>query len=204
MTARVLIAIALLTLGCKETAPQDPPITPDAEVQPLATYSVEFKTSAGDLTVDVNREWAPLGADRFFELVEAGFYDDIRVFRVLPGFVAQFGMNGDPDVHRMWSNQTIADDPVVQSNIRGTLSFAAGGPNTRTTQVFINYSDNSALDDQGFSPFGMVSTGMDVADTFNSDYGETPDQVEINSAGNDYLDSNFPNLDVITSARVLP
>lgn len=204
MRASVFIAIALLALGCKETSHQDPPATPDAEVQPLATYSVEFKTSSGDLIVDVTRAWSPKGADRFFELVEAGFYDDIRVFRVLPGFVAQFGINGDPAVNRTWSNRVIDDDPVVQSNLRGTLSFAAAGPNTRTTQVFINYADNSALDNMGFSPFGVVSAGLDVADGFNADYGETPDQVEINGAGNEYLDTNFPNLDAITSARVIP
>ncbi len=204
MKARVFIAIAVLALGCKETSPEDPPITPDAAVQPQATYSVEFNTTAGDLTVDVTRAWSPKGADRFLELVEAGFYDDIRVFRVLPGFIAQFGINGDPVVNRTWSNRVIDDDPVMQSNLRGTLSFAAAGPNTRTTQVFINYSDNAALDNQGFSPFGVISAGMEVADAFNSDYGETPDQVEINGAGNTYLDTNFPNLDAITTARVLP
>jgi cyclophilin family peptidyl-prolyl cis-trans isomerase len=206
MKARVIIAIALLALGCKETSHEDPPIVPDADVQVQvpATFSVELKTSAGDLTVDVTRAWSPNGADRFHELVEAGFYDDIRIFRVLPGFVAQFGINGDPAVHRMWSNKTFDDDPVVQSNLRGTLTFASAGPNTRTTQIFINYSDNPALDDQGFSPFGVVSTGMDVADAFNSDYGETPDQVEINGAGNDYLDTNFPNLDAINSITLVP
>ncbi len=201
---RLIVALALLAVGCKETRPEDPPITPDAEVPIPATFSVEFKTTAGDFSVDVTRAWSPKGADRFHELVEAGFYDDIRVFRVLPGFVAQFGMNGDPVVQRMWSNRVIDDDDVVESNLRATLSFAAAGPNTRTTQIFINYADNAALDDQGFSPFGVVSTGMESVDAFNSDYGETPDQVEITGGGNEYLDTTFPNLDTITTARILP
>ena len=126
MPARVFIAIALLALGCKETSHQDPPIIPDAEVQPLATYSVEFKTSAGDLTVAVTRAWSPRGADRFYELVEAGFYDDIRVFRVLPSFVAQFGIHGDPDVNRVWNSANIQDDEVKQRNQRGTNGTGGG------------------------------------------------------------------------------
>jgi cyclophilin family peptidyl-prolyl cis-trans isomerase len=204
MLARLFIAFVLLATGCKETSPDDPPPAADAEVVPLDNFRVEFKTSAGDFTVDVTRAWSPKGADRFRELVEAGFYDDSRIFRVLPGFVAQFGIHGDPAVQRMWGNQVFDDDPVLESNLRGTMSFASAGPNTRTTQIFINYGDNSRLDDMGFSPFGIVSAGIESADAFNSDYGETPDQVEITSGGNDYLDTTFPNLDSITTARVLP
>ncbi len=204
MRATLLVAIVFLATGCKETSPDDPPITPDAAIAIPATYSVEFKTTAGDLVVDVTRAWSPNGSDRFYELVEAGFYDDTRVFRVLTGFVAQFGINGNPAVQRTWGNQVFDDDPVVESNLRGTVTFASAGPNTRTTQVFINYRDNSRLDDMGFSPFGVVRSGMESADAFNSDYGETPDQVEITSQGNSYLDATFPNLDSIISARILP
>ncbi len=204
MRATLFVAIVFLATGCKETSPDDPPITPDAAIAIPATYSVEFKTTAGDLVVDVTRAWSPNGSDRFYELVEAGFYDDTRVFRVLTGFVAQFGINGNPAVQRTWGNQVFDDDPVVESNLRGTVTFASAGPNTRTTQVFINYRDNSRLDDMGFSPFGVVRSGMESADAFNSDYGETPDQVEITSQGNSYLDATFPNLDSIISARILP
>jgi cyclophilin family peptidyl-prolyl cis-trans isomerase len=202
--APALVAL-FLAAGCSDDSTGIPPsITPDADIPPAETFSVEFKTTAGDLIVDVTRAWSPLGADRFRELVEVGFYDDCRVFRVLPGFIAQFGMNGDPDVQRMWSNETFDDDPVLESNLRATMSFASAGPNTRTTQLFINYGDNSRLDDMGFSPFGVVRSGMDSADAFNADYGETPEQVEISGGGNEYLDTFFPNLDTITTARVLP
>ena len=204
MRARLLLALSLLVFSCSESDPIDPSLfEPDAAIVPDENYSVEFTTTAGNFTVDVTRAWSPRGADRFRELVDAGFYDGCRFFRVLTGFVAQFGINGDPTTNAMWSNKTFQDDPVVESNLRGTLSFASAGANTRTTQIFINFGDNSRLDDMGFSPFGVVRAGIENVDAINSDYGETPDQVELATQGNSYLDSLFPNLDTITSARVI-
>ncbi len=129
-----------------------------------ATYKARFETSKGAFVVDVHREWAPNGADRFYNLVKNGFYDDVRFFRVLDGFMVQFGINGDPKISAAWREARIPDDPVKQSNKRGFITYAMAGPNTRTSQVFINYGDNSALDRQGFAPFGQVSSGMDVVD----------------------------------------
>ena len=171
-------------------------------------YKVKFTTTKGDFVVEVHRDWAPLGADRFFNLVKNGYYDDASFFRVLPGFMAQFGINAKPAVNKVWEPATIKDDPVKQSNKRGYVSFATGGPNTRTTQVFINYGDNSRLDGQGFSPFGMVTEGMDVVDKLYSGYGEGapggsgPDQGRIQAEGKAYLDKSFPQLDSIKTARV--
>jgi peptidyl-prolyl cis-trans isomerase A (cyclophilin A) len=156
----------------------------------------------------VHRDWAPLGADRFFNLVKNGFYDDASFFRVLPGFMAQFGISAKPAINKVWEPATIKDDPVTQSNKRGYVSFATSGPNTRTTQMFINYGDNSRLDSQGFAPFGMVVEGMDVVDKLYNGYGEGapngsgPDQGRINSDGKAYLDKNFPQLDSIKTARI--
>lgn len=172
-------------------------------------YKVKFTTTKGDFVVQVARAWSPLGADRFYNLAQNGFYDGASFFRVLPGFVAQFGISAKPELSRAWQKATIRDDPVVQSNKRGYLSFATGGPNTRTTQVFINLADNSALDSRGFSPFGEVIEGMDVVDKFYSGYGEGapqgpgPDQGRIATEGKSYLDSDFPRLDSIKSTMVL-
>jgi peptidyl-prolyl cis-trans isomerase A (cyclophilin A) len=168
------------------------------------TYRVKFTTTKGDVIIQVNRGWAPLGADRFYNLVRAGFYTDAAFFRVLPRFVAQFGIPARPDVATAWQNAKILDDRVLQSNKRGTLTFATAGPNTRTTQIFINYSDNAALDGQGFAPFGQVVEGMENVDKFFSGYGEAPDQGRITAQGKAYLDRNFPNLDRILKAEILP
>lgn len=177
-----------------------------------ANYKVLFTTSKGDFTVQVNRDWAPKGADRFYELVKSGFYDDARFFRVIRNprpFMAQFGINGDPGVNAKWTNANIEDDPVKEHNTRGKITFATAGPNTRTTQLFINYADNSRLDAQGFSPFGEVVSGMEVVDQLYADYGEGqpsgmgPDQERIEKEGNAYLAKNFPNLDYIKTARVV-
>jgi peptidyl-prolyl cis-trans isomerase A (cyclophilin A) len=156
-------------------------------------------------------DWAPLGAARFRALVESGFYDGARFFRVLPGFVAQVGINGDPAVTRKWDKSEIQDDPVRQSNTRGRVTFATGGPNTRTTQIFFNYSDkNARLDSKGFSPFGEVVEGMDVLERLYSGYGEGapqgkgPDQDRIEKEGNAYLERDFPKLDYIRTARLAP
>lgn len=173
-----------------------------------ATFHVKFHTSKGDFIVLVQRDWAPRGADRFYNLVVNGYYDQVRFFRVVDNFVAQFGLHGDPRVNAAWRTQTIPDDPVVKSNTRGTITFATAGPNTRTTQLFINYSDNNQLDTMGFAPFGIVVQGMDVVDAFYSGYGEGaprgrgPDQQRIHAQGNAYLNAKFPELDYIITARL--
>jgi peptidyl-prolyl cis-trans isomerase A (cyclophilin A) len=146
---------------------------------------------------------APHGVDRFHELVNAGYFTDVAFFRVLPGFVAQFGMHGDPSVNKRWDDRPIPDDPVVQSNKRGTIVFATAGPNTRGNQFFINFGDNSRLDGQGFSPFGRVVEGMGVVDSIYAGYGESPDQSRVGAEGNAYLKREFPRLDYIKSARVV-
>lgn len=174
-----------------------------------ATYRVKFTTTQGDLVIEVTRDWAPLGADRFYNLVKNGFYNDASIFRVLPGFVVQFGISPKPAIARAWQNATIKDDPVVQNNLRGFVTFATGGPNTRTTQVFINLADNTRLDGMGFSPFGKVVEGMEVVEKLYSGYGEGapqgngPDQGRITAEGKAYLDKNFPKLDSIKTAVIL-
>jgi peptidyl-prolyl cis-trans isomerase A (cyclophilin A) len=173
-------------------------------------YKAKFETSAGTFVVEVHRDWAPKGADRFYNLVKNGFYDNCRFFRVLSGFMAQFGINGDPAVMAAWRNATITDDPVTQSNKPGYITFATGGPNTRTTQVFINYGDNASLDKQGFSPFGKVVTGMDVVQKLYAAYGEGapsgkgPSQGLIQQQGNVYLEKDFPKLDFVKKATIEP
>lgn len=172
-------------------------------------YQTTFETSKGDFTIEVHREWAPHGADRFYNLVSNGFYDGVRFFRVLDGFMAQLGISGDPEVSTVWRVLAIPDDPVVQSNTRGFVSYAMAGPNTRTTQIFINFGDNSALDGQGFSPFGMVVSGMEVVDALYSGYGEGaprgtgPSQGRIQAEGNAYLESEFPQLDYVVRASIV-
>jgi peptidyl-prolyl cis-trans isomerase A (cyclophilin A) len=165
-------------------------------------YEVTFKTTAGDFVVQVTRAWAPLGADRFYNLVKHGFFTDAAFFRVVPGFIVQFGLSANPAVNKVWDNASIKDDPVTQSNHTAYLTFATRGPNTRTTQLFINLGENAALDGQGFAAFGQVTTGMDVVQKLYNGYGESPDQVLITSQGKAYLDKNFPKLDHIISATV--
>lgn len=177
-------------------------LTSAAEQAP-AKYKVKFETTAGDFVVDVTREWAPIGADRFYEAVKGGFYDDCRFFRVVPGFMVQFGINGDPATQEKWREANIKDDPVRGSNKKGYVTFATAGPNTRTTQVFINFGDNAFLDKQGFAPFGIVSDGMDKVEKIESKYGEKPNQGAIQSQGNEYLKSKFPDLDYIKKATIV-
>jgi len=173
-------------------------------------YKVEFDTSKGPFVIEVHRDWAPNGADRFYNLVKNGFYDDVRFFRVIEGFMAQFGVNGDPKVSAAWREARIKDDPVKVSNKRTFVTFATAGPNTRTTQVFVNYGDNSSLDSQGFSPFGQVLSGMKVVDSLYGGYGEGapggrgPNQARVQSDGNAYLASAFPNLDYVKKATIVP
>jgi peptidyl-prolyl cis-trans isomerase A (cyclophilin A) len=165
-------------------------------------YEVTFKTTAGDFVVSVTRAWAPLGADRFYNLVKHGFFTDAAFFRVVPGFVVQFGLSANPAVNAAWEKADIKDDPVTQSNHTGFLTFATAGPNTRTTQLFISLGENARLDSMGFAAFGQVTTGMDVVQKIFSGYGESPDQAQITATGKPYLDKNFPKLDHIVSATV--
>ncbi len=177
---------------------------PAAADQAPETYKVLFETSKGDFTVEVHREWSPNGADRFHKLVETGFYDDCRFFRVLPGFMVQWGINGDPEIQKNWVKANIKDDRVTQSNQRGFITYAKSSQrNSRTSQVFINFGDNARLDADGFAPFGQVVDGMDIVDAINAQYREQPDQSLVQENGNAYLNKNFPKLDFIKKASIV-
>lgn len=184
----------------------------DVEVKPApAQYKVRLETSKGDVLLLVHRDWSPVGADRFYELTNAGFYNGNRFFRALRGFVVQWGLNGDPKLNKEWSDRSIKDDPPKVSNKIGTVVFATSGPNSRTTQVFINLGDNSSsLDPQGFTPFGEVIQGMENVMNFYMDYGDGPpngsgpDQSTIAGVGNSYLEEHYPKLDYVKTARVVP
>ena len=205
----LLLLAGLVLGGCSawDKAEVKEPRKPE---KPPEVYRVKFETTKGDVLIEVTREWAPYGADHFFDLVQVGFYDGARFFRVVRGFVVQFGINGDPDVQRPWGQIQIPDDPVKQSNKTGFISFAKGGPNSRTTQVFINLGDNIRLDKDGFAPFGRVIEGMDVVEGLWGSYGEMaprgtgPSPAMIGLEGNAYLDRRFPRLDAIRRARVQP
>ncbi len=177
--------------------------------QAPAAYKVKFDTSKGPFVIEVHRDWAPRGADRFYNIVKNGFFNNARFFRVISGFMVQFGINADPRLSAVWRDANINDDPVKQSNTRGMITFATRGPNTRTTQVFINYADNNRLD-MGFAPFGQVVSGMNVVDTLYGGYGEGaprgagPEQGRLQSEGNAYLIKEFPKLDFIKSATIVP
>jgi peptidyl-prolyl cis-trans isomerase A (cyclophilin A) len=166
-------------------------------------FGVEFQTTKGNFTVKATRRWAPLGADRFYNLVKHGFFADAAFFRVVPNFIIQFGLSADPVVNRAWRSAKIKDDPVTQSNKPGFITFATAGPHTRTTQLFINFGNNVFLDSQGFAPFGQVTSGMDVVQKLYSGYGEQPDQGSITSEGKAYLDKHFPKIDRIQSATLV-
>ncbi len=177
--------------------------------QAPATFKAKFDTSKGAFVITVNRAWAPIGADRFYNLVKNGFYDDVRFFRVIPDFMAQFGIHGTPAIQASWRGAQLKDDPVKQSNKRGYVTFATAGPNTRTTQLFINFGDNSrSLDGQGFAPFGEVSSGMNIVDAIYNGYGEGaprgrgPEQGRLQQEGNAYLNKEFPKLDYIKTATI--
>ena len=178
------------------------------EVAP-ATFKANFNTSQGLFVVTVHKDWAPKGADRFFNLVKSGYFDDIRFFRVIPNFMAQFGIHGTPSVSAAWTSARITDDPVKQSNKRGFVTFATAGPNTRTTQLFVNFGDNVGLDKQGFAPFGEVTTGMDVVDKLFSGYGEIYQRKDFElprfmSEGNAYMNKAFPKMDYVKTATIAP
>jgi peptidyl-prolyl cis-trans isomerase A (cyclophilin A) len=205
MRIAVLMLSAVLVCGCsrQQTEPAaSPEHAPD-------TYKAGFDTSKGEFVLTVNRQWAPIGADRFYTLVKSGFYDGARFFRVLPGFVVQFGIAADPAVTAKWRDTNLKDDPVTQTNRRGTITYAAEStPNTRSTQVFINLVDNARLDASGFAPFGEVTQGLDVVSELYSGYGEGapggagPAQDRAEAEGNAYLVREFPKLDYIKKAVI--
>jgi len=208
----LLIAAACAVLaGCSSPEPpkKESAAAPAKKETAPDVFTVNLDTSKGPVAIEVHREWAPVGADQFYALVKTGFYDGDRFFRVVRNFVVQFGINGDPKVNRLWSNANLPDDPVKEHNRRGMVTYATAGPNTRSTQIFINLRDNSAaLDKSGFAPFGKVTSGMEVVDSFYSSYGDMaprgqgPDATQIEVQGNDYLASHFPRLDYIKKATV--
>jgi len=189
-------------------APAESPLLHPANLKAKApdNFKVKFVTTHGDFTVEVHRDWSPLGADRFYNLVKNKFFTDTAFFRYVPGFIVQFGIHAKPEIAKAWENANINDDPIKpgNSNKKGTVVFATAGPNTRTTQFFINVNNNPGLDSQHFTPFGEVVEGMDVVLGLYSGYGEQPNQGLIQSQGKAYLDKSFPKLDSIKSATVLP
>lgn len=227
-----LLALALLLAGCgkpPETAQQEAqkaqqeaqkeaqkaappaaePAKPTEPAKPAEpekpagnVFRVRMDTTKGPIVIEVHRDWAPIGAARFEQLVKDKFYDGAGFFRVVPNFVVQFGLAADPRLTRKWDRK-IKDDPVMQTNRLGSVTFATAGPNTRTTQLFINLRSNQSLDDQGFAPFGMVVEGMSVVDKIYAGYGEQPDQDQITNRGNTYLKASFPRLDFINKATIL-
>ena len=208
------LALALAAFSAQAQAPAPAP-APSNLSNPAAlnerapaTYKVKLETSKGPVVLEVTRAWAPNGADRFYNLVKNGYYDNVRFFRVISGFMVQFGINGEPAVQSRWRTAAIPDDPVTQSNKRGMITFATSGPNSRTTQVFINFGDNANLDSRGFAPFGRVVSGMDIVDKFYAGYGEGapsgrgPDQGRLQQDGNAYLRRDFPSLDYVQKATI--
>jgi len=193
--------LAISTTACRKPEPKI--VVPDV-------FRVKFETSQGDLIVEATHAWAPHGVDRFHELIRMRYFDEGRFFRVVPGFVAQFGVNRDFKVHDVWRNFFIVDDPPVQKNLRGTLSYAQSGPATRATEIFINLADNATLDEQRFVPFAKVIEGMDAVDKLYSGYGEMRpegkyiDPGRVEEETNEYLVQRFPKLDYIKRARFLP
>ncbi|HEX4574789.1 MAG TPA: peptidylprolyl isomerase [Gemmatimonadales bacterium] len=210
-----IAALAVLAAACsgrdRPKAAVTSPLASPAQWRESApaVFRARFETTAGPFAIEVRRAWAPLGADRFYNLVKSGYFDDARFFRVISGFMVQFGIHGDPVVSAAWHDQRIADDPALQSNRRGMVSFATAGPGTRTTQVFINYGDNRRLDAMGFAPLGQVVEGMDVVDRLYAGYGEGapgglgPVQGQIQAEGNAYLDRGFPKLDRVRHATLV-
>jgi peptidyl-prolyl cis-trans isomerase A (cyclophilin A) len=198
------VLTAALTGSCSRSEPPKKAEEAPAPAKPAVenTYKVRFETSQGPFVLEVHRDWAPLGAARFEELVKDRFYDGARFFRVVPNFIIQFGIAGDPKMTTKW-NKPIKDDEPVRTNSYKSVAFATAGPETRTAQVFINLRSNQTLDKQGFAPFGMVTEGMEIVEKLYSGYGEAPDQQKIERQGNSYLTSNFPRLDYIKTARIL-
>lgn len=211
LAAALALAAAAQTAACEPGPDYNPMLlTPDALTATAPdVFQARFETSKGTFVIEGHRDWSPHGADRFYNLVSNGYYDDVRFFRVIDGFMAQFGIHGDSTVAAAWREARIPDDEVLQSNTRGFVSYAMGGPGTRTTQIFINFVDNSRLDGMGFSPFGQVVEGMEVVDQLYSGYGEGapsgngPNQGLIQYRGNAYLNDDFPRLDHVVSATIV-
>jgi len=208
MTRRLILALAFL-LAAGPALAQSKLANPAVLNEPApATYKAKFDTSKGVFVIEVTRAWAPQGADRFYNLVKNGFFDNTRFFRVIPNFMVQFGISGDPALNTKWRVARIPDDRPAQSNTRGMVTFATSGPNARTTQVFINFKNNSRLDALGFAPFGKVVSGMNVVDALNGEYGEGapdgrgPDQMRLQTEGNAYLAKDFPRMDFIKKATI--
>lgn len=200
----------LVLAGCAQDPKQQAKSQlPAAKGPAPAEYKVKLETTKGNVVIAVTRAWAPLGADRFYELVQQGFYDEAKFFRVRPKFIVQWGIAKDPKINLLWRQLNLMDDPVKKSNKRGFVSFAMAGPNTRTTQLFVNLVDNARLDKSGFAPFGEVIEGMEVFDQVFSGYGEVaprgpgPDQSKAETQGNAYLEREYPRLDAIRKASVL-
>ncbi len=212
MIRRSILALACALVLAAPALAQSPNLADPAALnaQAPASYKARFDTTKGAFVIQVTRAWAPRGADRFYNLVKNAFYDNVRFFRVISGFMVQFGINGDPQVSARWREANIPDDPVTQSNTRGMITFATAGPNTRTTQVFINFADNRQLDGMGFAPFGKVVSGMNVVDAINAEYGEGaprgrgPDQGRLQAEGNAYLAKSFPRMDYVKKATIIP
>jgi peptidyl-prolyl cis-trans isomerase A (cyclophilin A) len=211
-----LVALALGVLGtstacgggggAKSAEPGNDLLNPQALTAKAPTrFDVAFTTTKGDFTVTVERAWAPNGADRFYNLAKAQFFDGVKFFRVVPNFVVQFGISPDPKVSAAWQNATIPDDPVKEHNVRGAVTFASAGPDSRTTQVFINLGSNTRLDPIGFAPIGSVTGGMSVVDRLYSGYADAPTshQAEMQTEGNAWLDKSYPKLDSIKTARIV-
>jgi cyclophilin family peptidyl-prolyl cis-trans isomerase len=196
-----VLLLALTAVACRKPAPKI--VVPEV-------FRVKFETSQGDILVEARREWAPHGVDRFHELVRMRYFDQGRFFRVLPGFIAQFGVHRNMDVHAIWSKLFIVDDPPRLKNLRGTLAFAQSGPSTRATEIFINLGDNAGLDADHMVPFAKVVQGMEVADRFYSGYGEMRpegklmDRGRVENETNEYLVQRFPKLDYIVRAQIVP
>ncbi len=199
----------LLLLAAQDKNPLLDPQSPAVTLTAPAEFKVKLETSKGDIVLKVVRDWAPKGADRFYSLVKNGYYDECRFYRVLPKYIAQVGIHGDPKISGKWHEAPIGDDPVKQKNTRGRVTFAKGGPNSRTTNLFINLRDSTSLDSQGFAPIGEVVEGMEVADQLHSGYGDGapkgrgPSQKRIYEEGNAWLQKDFKDLDFIKTARIV-
>jgi peptidyl-prolyl cis-trans isomerase A (cyclophilin A) len=219
----LLSSIALITLASSLWCAQSAPASGQQAAAPRLTllspttlnrtapevFKARFTTTKGDFVVEIHRSWAPRGADRFYNLVKNGFFDNASFFRVLPGFIVQFGIHANPRVSGVWKSAAIKDDPVRHGNLKGTITFATAGPNTRTTQLFINLADNPSLDGMGFAPLGNVLTGLEVVNQLYGGYGEGapqgrgPDQSRVQREGKAYLDKLFPKLDSIKTATIV-
>ena len=206
---RSLVGVTLLLFVSQDKSPLSDPKAPAVNLTAPAEFKVKLETSKGDIVLKVTRDWAPKGADRFFSLVKNGYYDECRFYRVLPKYIAQVGIHGDPKISMKWHEAPIDDDPVKQKNTRGRVTFAKGGPNSRTTNLFINLKDSTSLDAQGFAPVGDVIEGMDIADQLHSGYGEGapkgrgPSQKKIYEEGNAWLQKDFKDLDFIKTAKIV-